>query len=1006
MKLEDWQTQEYTSALQKKVLGWLNLRPEEGSRTLLMFLFYTTTSVGVLWFEVSVAALFLGEYGAQGLPWIYLVSAGIGAALGVLYSWLQKFFPLRHVIFIIAVLMALPVVFLRIGMHPALLGGYAIFMMRLWVEAIYVLNELTTTITANQLFNIREIKRTFPFISSGILMADVLSGFSLPALRSLVGLPNLLMMGSCMMLVGAMTLLHIGRAYYQFFPDSPRRRMQEKQPDFTARRVRGPLLQYVILVVCFFVLLQVLLLLIDFQYLSQLEKNLNVQVEEIADFLALFSGILGLFELLTQWFVSSRVVERLGVFVIATIPPLSIILLSGFSLLVLRQSNFLFWGIILLKFVDELLRYTLVASTSPILFQPVPDTIRSRIQSMVRGIAEPISIGVTGAGMLLILSSFRSWAGTSTLPMFGQFQDGVFTFLILLAALAWLFTVWRLRSRYLDLLVLSAERGQLSLSDVDLRSIKRAVVDALDRTGTEADKQSCIELLTHIDPKNVGDVLSPLLPRLTPRLQRQSLEAMLDHPSVDYLDAVRSLISHPLQPEVLAVALRYLWLTEPNPNIADLRNYLQIHQDPVVRGTAASLMLRRGNSQERSEATTTLRRMLTHEQERERVMGCRALGEALYMAELRLFIKPLLQDESLRVRRALLEAIAATHLEEYYPSLIRGLRYQSTREAAMQALTRLENDAIPLMVKIAEDIHQPDIVRNCAWKVMGRIGTIEALNALVSHLITSWGSTRRSILRILLKLPHDAGIEAVGDRLGRSGTETLMNQELMLIGHIYAALLDLAPDHVKGREADLFRRSLRYAQIDAQDRLFLLMRFLYPSSAIQAAAFNLLSGSTENMARGLEILDNTVDLPSKRALLSILDRRSDAEKLQTLSDLVVYIPMSPSDRLRRLLDLRYFLSEWALACSFHLARQQKWRVTADQTIACLRHPTGYVREAVLSYLEVASPRTLRTLLPQIQDDPNPIVAQQIQQILSTLNRSAPPAPERSPHASRYPMPHA
>jgi hypothetical protein len=994
---EDWQINRQSSGIQRRILSWLNLRPEEEARTLLMFVFYTTTSVGLLWFEVSVAALFLGEYGAEGLPWIYLFSAGIGAGLGVLYSWLQKFFPLRHVIFLIAVLMALPIIFLRIGMHPSLLGGYAIFLMRLWMEAIYVLNELTTTITANQLFNIREIKRTFPFVSSGILMADVLSGFSLPVLRSLIGLPNILLLASAMMLVGALTLLHIGRTYYQFFPDSPRRRMQETQPDFTTRRLRGPILRYVVLVVSFFVMLQVLLLLIDFQYLSQLEQNLSVKIEDIADFLALFSGILGLFELFMQWFISGRIVERLGVFVVAILPPTLIALLSGFSMVMIREARIFFWGIILLKFVDELLRYTLVASTNPILFQPIPDTVRSRIQAMVRGIAEPISIGVTGATMLLVLWLFRRWAGTSELPIFLQLQNGIFTLLILLAALVWLFTVWRLRSRYLDLLVLSAERGQLSLSDVDLRSIKRAVVDALDRPGTEADKQSCIELLTHIDPKNVGDVLSPLLPRLSPRLQRQSLEAMLDYPNVDYLDAVRSLIRRPLSPEVLAVALRYIWLTEPNPNIADLRNYLEAQQDPVVRGTAASLMLRRGNSQERSEATVTLRRMLTHDEERERVMGCRALGEALYMAELRLFIKPLLQDESLRVRRALLEAIAATSLEEYYPSLIRAMRYRSTRESAMQALTRLNNDAIPLMLSIAEDIYQPDIVHNCAWNVLGRIGTVEALNALASHLITSWGGTRRNILRTLLKLPHDAGIEAVGERLGRSGIETLISQELMLIGHVYGALLDLPERRVSGREADLLRRSLRYTQNDAQDRLFLLMRFLYSSSAVQAAAFNLFSGSRDNMARGLEILDNTIDLPSKRAVLNILDQRSDQDKLESLSELVSYEPMSPSDRLRHLLDLRYFLSEWALACCFHLARTQHWRVTTDQAIACLRHPTSFVREAVLSYLYVASPRTLRRLLDQMKQDPNPLVDRQIREMLDSLS----PAPAQ-PHAGHFP----
>jgi HEAT repeat protein len=944
-----------------------------------MFAFYTATSIGILWLEVSAAALFLGEYGAESLPWIYIASAGIGTGLGFVYSLMQKFLPLRRVIVVIAVLMAVPLFIFRLGLNPAFLGGYTVFLMRLWLEAIYVLNELNTSITANQLFNIREIKRTYPLISSGILAADVLSGFSLPFLRAWIGLSNVILLASLMLLVGAAILFYLSETYQQAFPDSLKRRLQETQHDFTARRLRGPLQRYVVLIVAFFVMAQILSLLVDFQYLSQLEQNLSVA--DIADFLALFSGILGLFELVTQWFISSRAIERLGVFAIAILPPA---LLTGLSFLSSIDLLRLFWGVIILKFLDELLRYTLLASIGPVLFQPIPDTARSRIQSTVRGIAEPISSGLTGAGILITIWLFRWLFPGINADLLPDLESRIFLFQIFIFAAIWLSTVLLLRSRYLGLLVLSAERGQLSLSDVDLRTFKRAVVEALDRPGTEADKHSCIELLAHIDPKNVGEVLSPLLPNMAPALQRQSLETMLNYPNPIYLEPVRVLIQQPLQPEVLAVALRYIWLTEPDPDMQELRPYLRPDVDPVVRGTAASLMLRRGNPRQKAEATDTLRRMLTHARERERVMGCRALGEAVYLQALRLYIKPLLQDQSLRVRCALLEAIAATHLEEYYPSLLRGLHYKSTREAAMRALVRLENDAIPMLVKLAEDSYKPELIRTYALSAIGQIGTIEALNTLVAQLMTAWGSTRRNILRILLKLPQEAGIDAVADILGRSGIENLINQELLFIGQIYAALLDFTPAKVSGREADLLRKSLNDAQVDAVERLFLLMRFLYPSSAIQAASFNLQSDSQENMARGLEILDNTLDIPSKRALLSILDRRSTLEKLQSLGEIVPYTAMPPSQRLRHLLELRSFLSDWTLACCFHLARQARWSVTPEQTLSCLRHPTGYVREAVLTYLKVASPRVLPELLPFLQNDPDRLVAAQARQMMAEL----------------------
>jgi hypothetical protein len=410
--------------------------------------------------------------------------------------------------------------------------------------------------------------------------------------------------------------------------------------------------------------------------------------------------------------------------------------------------------------------------------------------------------------------------------------------------------------------------------------------------------------------------------------------------------------------------------------------------------------MRRGDREQKAEATNALRRMISSKSERERVMGVRALGEADYLQGLRLYVPNLLQDESLRVRCALLDVIAATHLEEYYSSLLRGLSYKSTRESALNALVRLGNDAIPLLVALADDAHKPDLVRLHALTALGDIVTSEAVDALVSRMMTSWGTTRRNILRILLKMPGDVGIEGVLDRVGRSGVEILLEQELMFIGQIYAALLDLSGTIAESNTlfysdgdgngkmttdyGELLLRALSFLESDAIDRCFLLMKFLYPLGAIQAADFNIRSESRSHVARGLEILDNTVDIARKRALINVLDQNSYNEKLEGLAELVPYQPMVKSDRLRRLLELRHFLSDWALACCFHLARSARWSLTAEQTLVCLRHPTGFVREAVLAYLKVASTRALRELLPQLQNDSDRLVASQVKQMISDL----------------------
>ncbi len=982
-----------------KILRWVNLRSEEAERTFLMFAFYAATSIGLVWLEAITADLFLTQFRAEGLPWIYIASAGIGSGLSFLYSQLQRVLPLRRVIVIIAMLMASPLVLFWAGLAGGdilpfdwriSIAGITIFLMRLWIEAVNVLNDLNTSITANQLFNIREIKRTYPLISSGILVADVISGFSLGFLIPLVGLNNVVLLSCVMMAIGAAILFYLSQTYRQAFPDFYRKRVDSEEcpSDYSTNRpLQGPLRRYVILLFMFFILAQVLLLLVDFRFQDALEQQFSSSEGRIAAFLGIFNGILGIFEVATQWLASSRLIERIGVFAASVLLPGGIAILSALAISSLAWRTSLISGLewtlplflvlVLLKFYDELLHYTLFASVSPVLFQPIPDSSRSNIQAVVRGIAEPISTGVTGVVLLVI-----GWL----------LKDGSLDWLfpaILVLALVWILVILMLRAKYVNLLVISAERGQLN-RDVDELELKRWVMETLDKPGPENRKQSCIDLLSKVDPKSASEVLAPHLLNFSPKLQQKSLEAMLLYPNPAYLAHVKTLVEQSPPPSVLAVALRFVWLTEETPDIRQLRPYLRAEVDPVVRGTAASLMMRRGNANQKAEATQTLRLMLTSKSEKERMMGCQALGEAAYLQALRIYIPNLLQDESLRVRRAILDAIAATHFEEYYPSLLRGLYYKSTREAAMKALVRLDNEAIPMLVEVAEDAHKPDAVRLYAWQAIGMIGSIEALDALISHLKIAWGVDRRNILRILLEMPGDVGIETVLDQIGRSGVEQLIDQELMFIGQIYAALLDLSPERVRLKEADLLRRSLQALQQDAQERIFMLMQFLYPIGAIKAAAFNLQSNSRSSMARGLEILDNTLDVPNKRALLTLLDRNSDLEKLQELSEIVTYEPLSPSDRLRRLLELRHFLSDWTVACCFHLARQARWGLTAEQTISCLRHPKGFVREAVLSYLWMASPRAMEKLLPMLRSDPDRLVLAQVHKVMKELEQQPEP----------------
>lgn len=974
-----------------RLLQWLNLRPEETERTWMMFVFYTTVSVGLRWAEDSTVALFLDEHGANPLPWMYIASAGLGFGLVFLYSWLQKIFPLRWVIVAIAPCMVMPLillVFLHWGIHISYWTVILVFLMRLWVDALYVVNDLNTSIVANQLFNIREIKRTYPLVSSGLLVADVISGFSLPWLLAFTKLNTVIIIACAVIVFGTGILFYLSHHYREAFPDAPQRLNSPEQAS-RHRRLEAPLKRYTWHLFAFIGLLQVIGLLIDFQYLRELKSNFNDR--DLASFLGLFGGMVGLCELMTQWFLSSRLIERLGVFFAATLLPITVgcIVPGGiviFNLFTGKQLPAFFWGLIILKFCDELLRYTFIMSSGPALYQPIPERIRNRTQIISGGTAEAIATGL--AGFIIIV----------TLLVCGRFvpetlQKWVFIGETVIVAGICLKIVLILRSRYVDLLVLSADRGELSAANVGLRVFQQGVVKALAEKGSLADKRSCIELLAQIDLKGAGEVLAPLLVKLPPDLQCQSLEVMLmAEANPIYLPYVRPLLEQPqgtITPQVFALALRYVWLAEPHPNLSLLEEYLHPRQNSLIRATAAALLLRQGTPIQKVAATKAMRRMLTHKHERERVNGVKALREAVYLQALRIHIPNLLQDESLRVRCAVLEMIAATHSEEFYSALLAALYYKSTRSTAMRALVQLENEALEMLLGLATDIYKPEIVRMYAWRTIGQIGTLEAVDCLWQNLEQSWGSNRYHILRSLLKIHKQPEIKSLEDQFYEGRVESLIKQELTFLGEIYAAYIDFTLQrNLENQQAkvvfELLQRALLELEIDVKERLLLLLKLLYSPENMQAAAFNLRSESGVNLARGLEILDHTINLSCKSLLLNILDRRSHEEKLYllTAAGLGEYHQMPVNERLRQLLMLSNFLSDWCLACCFHFAQVSHIRLTTPEIMISLRHPTGFVREAAIAYLSLVSRRVVLELLPQLQKDKHPLVMAQVKSLMA------------------------
>ena len=1053
-----------------RFLRGLNLRPEESNRTFWMFLGCSTMSVGVLWLETAATGIFVAEYGTDRLPLIYLSSTLVSIFLGVIYAWVQSIVPLRWSLVLVSLLMAFPVLLFYQGLvlppdTPVLwMGGIVglttlkmvAIAMRLWLQVVYVLNDLNTSITANQLFNVRELRRTYPLISSGVLVADAASGFLLSGVLAIIGSSGVVLVSFSMMILATGILFLITQKQSRFFDITSRRREVNTE---STQQLRGQTMNYRWLLLLFFVLAESMFWLLDFQFNKELEgiftrdldgirslpsflsQGLGVS-EKIAGFLGFFQGTLGICELLMQWFAARWVIDRFGVFTTTGILP-TLILTLGSSIAVAnlmpsvaQMGLLIFWAVVALKFLYELFHFTLLASVGPVLFQPIPQKWRNAIQANVRGNAEPFANALIGMFILGLM-----WIFKDRMPV-ESWRDLVFPMLMGMAVV-WLIAIYFVRRNYEAILVMSARQELLSgrsPSPSAIKELKRAAVSALSQPGMEDSQMGCVELLIKIDQSNALDVLTPMLQSLPQEAQVRVLEIMQENPKPQYAVSVGRLITYSRPAPVVAAALRYVYGkkndrdhdtdNDRKMDLQQLTDYLRPQAPASVRATAAALLLEHGEPDQRAKVTNFLRLMLTSPNPEERRASCDAIRHLTYLQALQVYILKIVREEqSTEVRCAVLEVVAATHFEKCYPELVKALHDSQTRSTSIRVLTSLKNEALPLLKVLVKNWREPESVRNIAWGIIGQVGTDQAIAFLIEQLPLTWSADRTSILRALIKVPKDQGIDRTADQLGRSGIESLVDQDLMLISHTTAAMLDLA-GRVQTRDLEeMLYRALQGIQSDCIDRIFLLMQFLYEPETIQAAEFSLKSGFSDDMAQGLEILDTKLDIPQKRSLLVILEvstatqnqtsrpKKSQPKKqsvnpmrspdrwlnrqskldlerqLQSLSSLVAYTSLDPVDRLRQLMDLRHFLSDWVLACCFHLARAEGWQLERHQVLDGLRGGSSLLREASLLYLHNLSQRgtnnaAFLNVLPRMQNDSDAILRRQVQVWMKDYGLSA------------------
>lgn len=350
----------------------------------------------------SANAIFLDRFGSEGLPYLAIMSCILSPSLATVYMRLEKQLSFRQMLIVASLLQLAYLVVVRV-LLASTDAGWVVYATALSIDVIYFCSGMLYWGLAGMLCDVRQAKRLFPLIGSGEWVICVIVGFATPMIVGLMGTQNMLWVAA---LGVAATVLVMLYTLKRFRPASS----DDAEPEETTSSPAPSGLSILKNPYVFFMLLNNALSTIGVQFVDNVFYSLveirYPSADEVAGFIGVFWGCIGVIILLCRSFVTSRMLALFGVNVGLLALPVAVLTgIVAFAVLGTTlgiETAVCFWMIVGTRFFDACLRNDLDAAAGLILYQPLPSSQKSLAQAMNDGVFVPVAIGISGGLLLLI----------------------------------------------------------------------------------------------------------------------------------------------------------------------------------------------------------------------------------------------------------------------------------------------------------------------------------------------------------------------------------------------------------------------------------------------------------------------------------------------------------------------------------------------------------------------------------------------------------------------------
>lgn len=939
------------------------LPARKGERELTFTLFFHSLfAVGAFLTGRTVRdALFLEHGDRSQLAWMYVFSAIFVTATGLLYG--------RYAGRLRRDLMAL-----------GSASFFGAFFLVLWVaekyqppgiyNVIYVYVEVMGALVlvqfwtlANELFNAREAKRLYGFIGAGGTFANIVVGLVGAAVARRFGTASLLLMCGVLLFITGVASFLAGRLGRQRLVAraASGKSAAVKKAGGASRVLNDPHLRTVAMLsaVTFFTTT-----LIDFQF--KVVAADKMKGDELAAYFGYFSATVGALALGLQLFGTSRLLNRAGVIGSLAILPVSLAL-GDVALIIVPAL----WAASMAKGADTLFRYSVNDATTQILYLPVPAQVRVSAKAFIDGVIKPTSIGLAG----VLLAGYRAFGGGDPYRL---------AWVSLIFALVWVGVVISMRSKYLKSL-----QDNLRQRRLDLDSARHQVVDAnttkaLARALTSGDEQevlNALELLPQLEKLQLDEPVELLAEHPSPAVRVKVLEYFAHRESMRFANAAFRRFDD-ADPAVRAAAIDAFSALGRDKAVRSVKPFLD-DPDPRIRSAAVTGMIRFGGLDGVLVAAEALKALIENGDPVMRLHAARVLGAI----GVKNFYKPVLQlmnDPDLHVRREAVAAAGVLKSPEFILPLIYRTGARGTQREATQALTAYGGAILPSLAKVLSNAHEDGQVRRAVARVLGRVGTTEALEVIATHLDVADEELRGVMYRSLARAVKGKRLLLKELSPVRKAVSRELERAWKALHQLELLKLETLPGHATPRGGVEAARALLASALSEKaqqvtGRVFLLLAVLYPDADMEQISSGVQDTTAADAARrrgnAVELLDNLLERELKARFLPLVEELPRAERLKQVAELYPAPTATPEALLKELISDE---AGWVRACAIWCLAESA--EDHDALAASTSDGNPIVREIALVTLSQKAPGRARTIVADRLHDDSPLVRRQAERL--------------------------